>query len=162
MEIVKVEVDDGRIGIEICGNVGTNGILSFNPTDFNLYGRFVKFCRELPDIEKRFFASSEPRLVTGHEKAEMEEISANLEVVNNLDAEIKERLNDVFRGNDFGELLSGVNLMAFGKIGNFVITNLLDAIRPYIESGVQTHLDKAADKAKLKRERRRAIQGGRA
>ena len=152
----RVVVDDGLLRLEI----NENGILSFNPSDFNLYERFMNLWRELPEIEKRYISKVESNSI---DENDMESIGRELETVKEIDNEVKSRLNAVFgAGNDFDKLLAGVNCMALGSNGERVITNLLDALRPYIEKGVQAQLDSAAKKAKLNREQRRAIQGGRA
>lgn len=152
----KLRVDDGLLRLDINGN----GVLVFNPSDFNLYGRFINLWRELPEIESRYVSEVEE---PDDDADEMEAIGKRLETAKSIDREVKTRLDGVFgAGNDFDKLLSGINCMALGSNGERVIANLLDALRPYIEKGVQAQLDNAAKKAKLNREQRRSIQGGRA
>lgn len=154
-EIQKLLVDDGLLRLDINGN----GLLVFNPTDFNLYERFYALRKELPELEKKYAAEVE----TVPEEADEDEIieltGQELGKAKAIDAEVKARLSAVFgAGNDFDKLLGGVNVMALGSNGERVITNLLHALTPYIEKGVAEHTQDEVAAAKLNREQRRAAQ----
>lgn len=142
--------DDGLLRL----NINDNGLLIFNPTDLNVYERFLALSRELPELEKQYAAEVEQ---TDEEEDGVELVGRELARAKEIDAEIKRRLNTVFGGgNDFDKLLGGVNLMAFGGNGERIITNLLNALTPYIEEGVKKHSDTLAKKALRDREERRA------
>lgn len=126
----KLTLDDGILEIDINGN----GLLRFNPSDPNLYRRFLAVARELPELEMRYKQEIESGAESENETARTEKA---LEQMRALDADIKGRLAEVFgRENDFEALLGGVNLMAVGRNGERVVTNLLRALAPYMESGI--------------------------
>lgn len=155
----KVVFDDGLIRLDINGN----GILKFNPTDFNLYERFFALTKELPEIEKKYAAEIEdiPEKITQEQSVEL--TGRELERAKAIDAEVKTKLSNVFGvGNDFDKLLGGVNIMAFGTNGERIITNLLNALMPYVENGVKKYANDEAKEAKANREQRRAMQRGKA
>lgn len=148
----KLIVDNGFLELEI----NDSGVLRFNASDFNVYQRFLKLARELPELEKEYSN------IEGQADAdELEFAGATLDKVEEMDRRIKERLAWVFgQNNDFDQLLDGVNLMAVGKNGERVITNLLNALTPYMERGIAQHRKEAAmeavAEAKQNRSQRRA------
>ena len=88
-------------------------------------------------------------------------VGAELAVLAEYDRKIKEVLNGVFgAGNDFDEILHGVNLAAVAGNGRRVVTNLLDALTPIIREGAERSMEEKADKvvqtAKANRAARRA------
>lgn len=132
--VEKIILDDGVIELDINGR----GLLRFNPTDFNIYQRLTALLRELPVLEKKY-----------HEEVEDADTSLNdwdrtaaaLDKAGDIDREIKSRLSAVFGPeNDFERILNGVNLMSYGGNGERVITNLLNALTPYIENGLKRHM----------------------
>lgn len=142
--------DDGLMRL----NINDNGLLVFNPTDMNVYERFIALARELPELEKQYAADVEH---PSEEGDDMELVGKELTRAKEIDALIKRRLNEVFGGeNDFDKLVGGVNLMAFGSNGERVITNLLNVLTPYVEEGVKKHSDALASKVARNRAERRA------
>ena len=157
MNTQKLIIDDGLVRLDINGN----GVLKFNPSDFNVYERFYALTNELPEIEKKYAAEVEA-LPEGTE-AEQAMALAGRELIRakEIDTEVKAKLSAAFgSGNDFDKLLGGVNIMAFGSNGERIITNLLNALIPYIENGVKQHTTGEVASAKLNREQRRASQRG--
>lgn len=151
-----LQFDDGLIRLDINGN----GLLTFNPSDFNVYQRFFQLVKELPELEKRYAAEVES---SGEETPGEEEsfrlAGRELDRAQKLDREIKDKLGAVFGpGNDFDALMGGVNVMAVGNNGERVVTNLLNALAPCIEEGAERHRQNAVQEAKLNREQRRAAQ----
>lgn len=145
MAKTMLNFDDGLLRLEI----NDNGTLVFNPTDMNVYERFVALAQELPELEKQYEVEVE---AASEDASDLELVGKELARAKEIDALIKGKLNVVFGGgNDFDKLLGGVNLMAFGGNGERVITNLLDALTPYIEDGVKRHTDAAIAAAKAKR-----------
>ena len=154
----KLNFDDGLVRLAI----NDNGILVFNPTDFNVYERFFALWKELPALEAKYAAEVETVPAGMETEQDMELTGRELVIAKEIDAEIKAKLSSVFGArNDFDKLLGGVNIMAFGSNGERVIANLLSALQPYIEDGVKTHTERAVSAAKLNREQRRAAQRGR-
>lgn len=153
-ETKTLQFDDGLLRLDINGN----GILTFNPSDFNVYQRFFGLLKELPELEKRYAAEVEQ---PGSEDDSFALAGRELDRARELDREIKDKLGAAFGpGNDFDALLGGVNLMAVGNNGQRVITNLLNALAPYIEEGAKRHQQEAAEAALRSRAQRRAAQQG--
>ncbi len=153
-ETKALQFDDGLLRLDINGN----GILTFNPSDFNVYQRFFGLLKELPQLEKRYAAEVEQ---PGSEDDSFALAGRELDRARELDREIKDKLGVAFGpGNDFDALLGGVNLMAVGNNGQRVITNLLNALAPYIEEGAKRHQQEAAEAALRSRAQRRAVQQG--
>ena len=135
----NLTLDDGVLELNINGN----GLLRFNPSDPNVYQRFMTLYRALPELEGKYTAQVESP--EGDELAATETI---LERMKAFDGEVKNRLGEVFgRENDFDALLGGVNLMAVGRNGQRIITNLLTALTPYLDEGVKQHQKEAAVQA---------------
>lgn len=147
----KVILDDGIIELDINGR----GLLRFNPTDFNVYRRFLSLVEALPGLEKKYHAEIE---AANAGQTEREMTASMLNKAKEMDAEIKSRLSAVFGGCDFDVLLDGTNLMAYGANGERVITNLLNALTPYMETGLKAHMkdtaSRAVDEARKNREAR--------
>lgn len=155
-ETKTLQFDDGLLRLDINGN----GLLTFNPSDFNVYQRFFQLLKELPELEKRYTAEVEAS--SGENPGEEETFQMagrELDRARDIDREIKDKLGAVFgSGNDFDALLGGVNVMAVGNNGERIITNLLNALAPYIEEGAERHRQDAVREARLNREQRRAAQ----
>ena len=152
-----LNIDDGLIRL----NVNENGVLKFNPSDFNLYNRFIVFRKELLELEKKYHLEIEAVKVAEAQEQTIELVGSELKIARAVDLEVKTKLNAVFGlGADFDRLLDGVNCMAFGNNGKRIVTNLLDALSPYLEQGIQKHMADTAAAAKLNREQRRAMQAG--
>jgi hypothetical protein len=146
----KLIFDDGVIRL----NVNGNGILAFNPSDFNLYERFYSFSDEVLKIEKEY-----AEIEDSQDDSDMERLGKGLNRMAEIDAKVKEKLNHVFGGeNDFSKIFGGINLMSFGINGERIITNFLNAITPYIERGVANYTGKEVEAVKANREQRRAAQ----
>lgn len=157
MATEKLLYDDGLVRLDINGN----GILAFNPSDFNVYERFYALTKELPELEKKYAAEVET-LPEGTDSQQAIELAGReLGRAKEIDAEVKAKLSAAFgSGNDFDKLLGGVNVMSFGSNGERIITNLLNALVPYIEEGLKKHTDGEVAAAKRNREQRRAAQRG--
>lgn len=149
----KLILDDGVLELDINGR----GLLRFNPSDFNLYQRFCTLVEELPKLEKQYAVEVEQR----GDMDEMELAGRELTRAKEIDAELKRRLAHVFgKENDFDQLMGGVNLMAFGRNGERVIANLLNALSPYLTEGINSHMKGAAAKAVAEAKAERATRGG--
>ena len=149
----KLILDDGVLELEI----NDNGILRFNPSDFNLYQRFCALVKELPEIEKQYIHEVE---APSENASNLELAGRELDRAKKIDAAVKERLSNVFGPqNDFDKLLGGVNLMAYGSNGERVITNLLNALHPYLEDGVNKHMKGAAEQAVAEAKAAREMRG---
>lgn len=126
---MKITIDTGVKEYEI----NENGVLRFNPSDPNLYKRFMSLSSDVGVMEE--------------EVKNADETNA-LDIMEKYDRRIKEKLSYVFgAGNDFDKLLGGVNVMAVSGTGELVITNVLNALRPLIEDGIKEYAKATAAKA---------------
>lgn len=155
----KLVVDTGILKLDVNGN----GLLRFNPADFNLYQRFGTLARELPDLEKKYREAVEIPGATSSEgegrsnEETIELVGKELDLAKEIDADIKKKLSWVFGAeNDFDMLLGGVNLMSPAGNGERVITNLMNALLPYIENGAKKHAKDAAADAVAQAKKNRA------
>lgn len=131
------------------------GILRFNPSDPNVYARFMESTNKIKQVEQEMAAKA--KIISNKKDGNMGEES--LRIMKETDTRMKAILNDVFgHGNDFDMLLEKVNLMAVAGNGERVISNLLNALQPIMESGVQACINDEVNIAKLNREQRRAMQ----
>lgn len=108
------------------------GVLKFNPTDPNVYARFLEILDSLSSLEEAL-----------NKAAGSEAIAALAQA----DQTLKEKLAYVFRGNDMDAVFSGVSLLAVGDNGQRLITNFLAAMEPILSAGARTCA--AAEAAKL-------------
>ena len=154
--VEKLVIDDGLIRLDINGN----GILKFNPSDFNLYNRFMSFRKELLELEQKYHLEVEAATPEAEsDDRTIELIGKELEIARAIDLEVKHKLDAVFGlGADFDRFLDGVNCMAFGGNNRRIIDNLLDGLTPYLKQGAEKHINDTAAAAKLNREHRRAMQ----
>ena len=131
-----------------------NGVLRFNPSDPNVYERFLNAEKDIHAVEDEAAAKGkavEPDAENMGESA--------IRIMAEADRKIKDILNRVFgHGNDFHAILDGVNLLAVGSNGNRIISNLIDALTPIIEQGAKEFSDGKIAEAKLNRAQRRAMQ----
>lgn len=98
------------------------GVLQFNPTDPNLYSRFLTCLEELEALEKQLSGEK----VTGE---------ALIRSLQEADTQVKAALSRVFPGNDLEAIFQGVSLLAVGANGERVLTNFLAALEPILRRG---------------------------
>lgn len=124
----KLTFDTGRKRYKVGA-----GVLCFNPTDPNVYARFLEVLDDLSQLEK-----------TLNDTAGGDAVAA----LAHGDKTIKEKLSYVFgEGNDLDAVFSGVSLLAVGDNGQRLITNFLAAIEPILSEGARRCA--AAEAAKL-------------
>ena len=133
--------------------INNNGVLRFNPGDPNVYARFMEASEKILGIEKDMTEKA----------ADLKENdgAAVLRLLVDTDKQMKDVLGWSFgNGNDFNEIMEGVNLMAVSTNGERVITNLLNALLPIIQEGAeacaQQQIGDAVQQAQLNRAQRRA------
>lgn len=149
--MINLSFDDGIKEFEVNGKE----ILRFNPTDPNLYDRFLTMVDDVTAIEKEF-TDAAAQIENADDRAER-----LIHLMRKCDTDIKAKLSFTFgEENDFDKILGGVSLLAITPSGR-VITNLLNALAPIIEQGAKEHLKERADaavaEANLNREQRRAL-----
>ena len=134
--------------------INSKGVLRFNPSDPNVYARFMDMVPQIQKIEQEMNQKA-----AGIDRTAQNAGEETLRIMRETDRRIKSVLNEIFGGdNDFEEILEGVNLMAVATNGERVVTNLMNAIQPIMEAGAQACVRSEVDTAKLNREQRRAMQ----
>lgn len=134
--------------------INGKGVLRFNPSDPNVYARFVELTPKINEIEKEMNQKA-ANIDRENEKAG----EKTLGIMRETDRKIKDVLNQIFGvENDFDKILEGVNLMAVATDGNRVIVNLMNALQPIMEAGAKSCVQSEVDAAKLNRQQRRALQ----
>ncbi len=140
----KITFDSGIRSYQINGN----SVLRFNPTDPNVYARFLEATDKLQDIEEALVA--EAKTLSEADGAGV------VRLLSRADREMKQVLSWVFgQENDFHQILQGINLLAVAENGQRVVTNLLMALQPVLVDGAercaQEKVTEAVQKAKARR-----------
>lgn len=134
--------------------INGKGVLRFNPSDPNVYARFVDAMPKIEQIEKEM--AEKANNIDKDSGAAGEQV---LRIMRETDRKIKAELSSVFGdGNDFDQILEGVNLMAVASNGERVIANLINALQPIMETGAKECVRSEVADAKLNRAQRRAMQ----
>ena len=128
------------------------GVLRFNPSDPNLYSRFLDGAEEIQKVEKELLEKA---------KSAQNDPDGKLTVrlLVEADQKMKSLLQKVFgSGNDFDEILGGVNLLAVAENGQRVVTNLMEALQPVLIQGAEICArDKTEAAVKAAKKRRAAL-----
>lgn len=141
----KLNFDLGIKEYEIGG-----GVLRFNPSDPNVYTRFMSAGEKLTQIEQQLTAKAKE--LEGKNAGE-----AMLQIMEQADKEMKELLDWVFGAkNDFNAIFCGTNVLAVGSNGERTITNFLHAIQPIMEKGAKNCARQQVNQAKMNRAQRRS------
>jgi len=100
------------------------GVLKFNPTDPNVYARFLSSLDSLTDLEKSLSAPKDGL--------------AAITALREADTKVKAILSQVFGPeNDMDAIFSGVSLLAVGDNGQRLLTNFLAAMEPILSDGAR-------------------------
>ena len=123
------------------------GVLRFNPTDPNLYARFLDLEPQLESLQQEL----------SQKTAQAADAAGLLKTLEEIDRQLKDLLTQVFgEENDFSKLLHGVNLLSTAGNGLSVAENLLAALEPVLSQGaerfVQSKTAQAREKARQRRE----------
>ena len=136
--------------------VNGHSVLRFNPSDPNVYGRFLEAMNKIKAVET---AASEKAKNINLQNGEQEAGESAIRIMCETDRQMKAILNEIFgHGNDFNEILEGVNLMAVAGNGKRVVNNVIEALQPILEEGIKACADDEVAQAKMNRAQRRALQ----
>lgn len=123
----QINFDSGIREFQINGG----GVLRFNPSDLNVYSRFMNALDDLRKVETKLEEKFKA-LATEGTGVDFLQLSAE------ADREVKRILSDVFGSqNDFDAIFAGVNVMTPTANGEMVLTNFLNAMKPIIEQGAR-------------------------
>lgn len=135
--------------------INGKGVLRFNPSDPNVYGRFMAAMDKIKTVESQM--TEKAKVLENTEGNNTGE--AAISIMCETDKKMKSILNEIFgMENDFDAILEGVNLMAVATNGKRVVTNLLEVLQPIMEEGASACANNEVESAKLNREQRRAMQ----
>lgn len=144
----KIIFDNGMEEYQL---VEGGDILRFNPKDQNVYARFMDSIEKIKAVEQEM--AGKYNIIDRNSNDVGEK---TLMLMRETDTRIKGILNQVFgSGNDFDNILCGVNLMAVGSNGKRIIQNLMDALMPILEAGARACVQEEVQKAKENREERK-------
>lgn len=140
----KIQFDSGIREFRINGG----GVLRFNPSDPNLYGRFLEAAEKIRQAEQSL----------AHQAAQCgSDGQAAVKLLQEADRQMKQILSWTFGGeNDFSVLLGDINLLAMGSNGQRVVTNLFQALQPVLLAGAQNCIQEETAAAVSRAQRRRA------
>ena len=141
----NIQFDSGIKEYRINGT----GVLRFNPADPNVYARFLEAAEKIQALEAELVSSASAR----EGQTEGAQI---LKLMADTDKRMKEVLGWVFgEGNDFEQILGGVNLLAVAGNGERVVTNLFYALQPVLTAGAEACArEKSAQAVKKAKQRR--------
>ncbi len=141
----KIQFDSGVKAFRI----QDGGVLRFNPSDPNVYGRFLEAADKIKALEGE--------LTTQAKESEAAGGIGMIQLMVSADKKIKQILGWVFGGeNDFDKILGGVNLLAVTDNGRQVIENLLEALEPVLVEGARRYAGDRTEQALEKARQRRA------
>jgi hypothetical protein len=111
-------------------DVNGTGVLRFNPSDPNVYGRFLDAVDEIKTVEND--------LIKRGKALSRNDGEGVVRLMVEADKKVKTILKNVFGSiNDFDAIFGGVNIMAVASNGERVITNFMVAIEPIVSSGAE-------------------------
>ena len=138
--------------------INGGAILRFNPSDPNLFMRFLQGADKVTALERELTARFGKLQTTD---APENRTAAMLEIMGETDKALKSLLTEIFGGeNDFHQILRDINLLAVAGNGQRVITNLLQCLQPILVEGAEAYAAAKADDALAQANVRRAHQGG--
>lgn len=132
------------------------GVLRFNPSDPNVYARFMEASEKIQAVEEELVKKAQQL----QERGDGNTGETVLQLLVEADREAKKILAWIFGSeNDFDQILGGANLLAVANNGERVITNLIHALMPTLEEGARRcaaeQRSAAVAQAKMNRAKRR-------
>lgn len=148
-------------GVEEIPVNGGRAVLRVNLSDPNLYDRFTEVTARLQALIAEYEAAAKD-LEVFHldEKGWPVRTGDTLfEQMRALDVQVKEQLRYLLgEQNDLDAVFDGVNLLAVGVNGKYVLENFLDALSPLIGEGAENLAQDHAADAKAQAAQNRAAR----
>lgn len=133
--------------------VNNDGELVFNPSDPNVYGRFLDAMDKISGVEKD--------MVEQGKTIKKDDGEAVVRLMVDADRKVKTILQEVFgRDNDFDAIFGSVNIMAVASNGERVITNFMNAITPIVYAGAEQCATQKVNEAVVAADARRMQRMG--
>lgn len=133
--------------------VNGDGELSFNPSDPNVYGRFLDAMDKIGGVEKE--------MVNKGKTIKKDDGESVVRLMVDADRRVKTILQEVFgKNNDFDAIFGSVNIMAVASNGERVITNFMNAITPIMQAGAEECATQKVNQAVADADARRAQRMG--
>lgn len=130
----KLNID---VGLKSYQFVDGGACLTFNPSDPNVYARYIDALDHLKKLEAEFGARAKS----------VDEDNDAILLMREADGKMKTVLNGIFgAGNDFDAILVGANLMALTSSGATVVSNVIEALTPILEAGARAYVDAEVEK----------------
>lgn len=144
----NIQFDSGVKEFKVNGE----GVLRFNPSDPNLYARFLDAAEKIKAQEEALSAKMQ---APEGQKDGAEAVKA----IADADKQMKEVLGWVFgAGNDMDKILGGINLLAVAGNGERVVTNLFAALQPILVAGAESCAKEKTEAAVKQAKARRAAK----
>lgn len=120
----KLVFDNGMKEYEVNGH-----ILRFNPTDPNVYSRFVRAIDEIKTLETENVAEVKDKASYG---------TYMLHQMETMDSKVKDILSKAFGcKNDFHAIFDGINIAAKNTHGERVLDAFIVAVKPVMVKGME-------------------------
>ena len=133
--------------------VNNEGELAFNPSDPNVYGRFMDAIDKISSVENE--------MVEKGKNIKKDDGEAVVRMMVDADRKVKTILQEVFgRNNDFDAIFGSVNIMAVASNGERVITNFINALMPIVAAGAEQCATQKISTAVAEADSRRAQRMG--
>jgi hypothetical protein len=144
----QIKFDSGMKKYRINGN----GVLEFNPSDPNVFARFLEAVDSIGAIEAEL--TQKAAAISAETAGE-----DTLRLMAEADCKMKALLGTIFGShNDFNQILQGVNLLAVADNGERVVTNLFSALEPILVDGAKLCTGQVKAQALQKARARRSKQ----
>lgn len=125
----KLVFDNGVREYEVNGH-----ILRFNPSDPNVYSRFLRAVEEIKSLDAENTTKVKDKTSYG---------SYMLHQMETMDSRVKDFLSKAFGcGNDFHAIFDGVNIAAKNTHGERVLDAFIQAVQPVMLKGMEELLAK--------------------
>ena len=144
----NIQFDSGVKEFKVNGE----GVLRFNPSDPNLYARFLDATEKIKELEEGLAAKMQASEDRNHG-------AETVKAIADADKQMKDVLGWVFgAGNDMDKILGGVNLLALAGNGERVVTNLFAALQPILVAGAESCAKEKTEAAVKQARARRAAR----
>ena len=145
--MATLKFDDGRINLAVND---TGRILSFNPTDPNVYDGFFSLLEETPQKINKL--SIEEEKLKAQELDEKSRTQEQLKIHAEIDKILREAFDNIFGEGQADVMFGSQSTCALGSNGDFIFSNALMALFPYFEKEMKKRQNKVKSVVKQYKE----------